>query len=419
MRNELLDSVNIGFARRLYDAVSSRQLIVNSPYIYPRVLTVDDDHAREAYPMFFKQCFGIDTIPAGSDAEAQFELMRIADSQEALDAVTTDLRHPANGGLYLVDYIRNLRDEVVMAGGIRLRHIPIVVITACDGSEDIERIHRIDRNIRVLSKPEHLNEIGKAIDDAICDFRSAILEEVHHIGLAIIWGGGRFSVLSCYVQTKETIQEGKYFAGSLPQISQGYCRLVLVAERLTVAEHSVAELEQLINAPTSKERDLQEFFARHPEFLYRSNYSSHWAEPVLRSEKTTLRPDFVLKPRVLPQDPGQWEILDLKRSDVVLTTAHPRHPDLTAAVHHGCAQLRNYATFFADHRNHEQLRRQFGGIVPQPKLALVIGRFAANDVDKLGKLRKMVPDVQILTYDEILAFRRTEVEYQNWRRQSN
>lgn len=57
--------------------------------------------------------------------------------------------------------------------------------------------------------------------------------------------------------------------------------------------------------------------------------------------------------------------------------------------------------------------------MPQPKLALVIGRFAADDIDKLGKLRRTVLDVQILTYDEILAFRRTEVEYQNWSRQSN
>jgi hypothetical protein len=34
------------------------------------------------------------------------------------------------------------------------------------------------------------------------------------------------------------------------------------------------------------------------------------------------------------------------------------------------AQVRNYGRFFADPRNHDSLKEQFTGIVPQPKLGI-------------------------------------------------
>src|SRR5262249_8862820 len=154
---------------------------------------------------------------------------------------------------------------------------------------------------------------------------------------------------------------------------------------------------------------------RHPEFLYRGAYASHWSEPTLRDARSDLKPDFVLKPLTMLENAWNWEILDLKRHNAEIATAHRNHPDLSAAVYHGCAQLRNYRRFFDDPRNRDRLMQQFGGVVPQPKLALIIGRITTQNADRIGRLRNAVPDVEILTYDEILSFRRTQVQRERWR----
>ena len=347
------DRLNSVLARRMQTLVDNPGKVGGGPYTYLKALTVDNDHARTWYPDRFRM-YGIETLPAVNDGEALALLKRTIEAQESLDVITTDLVHEPLGGFRLIEHVRSLSEELVTAGGLRVRHVPIVVITCCSSKENGDRLRLIDPTVVLKDKFHGFSEIAQAVDDAVCNYRASLLDELQYVGLSVVWEGGRFSFLSCYAHTAESAREGKYFAGPTSELSQGFSRLVLISERLSVAERSVAELEHLLNVPATREGDLHRFFERHPEFLYRGNYISHWSEPVLESDEASLRPDFVLKPKTLSEDPYEWEVLDLKRQDVVLATAHRHHPDLSAAVYHGCAQLRNYKRYFEDPRNRDK-----------------------------------------------------------------
>src|SRR5262249_28332082 len=157
-----------------------------------KALTVDNDHAKASYPRLFKN-LGIRTVPAEDDTEALIYLNSITAKRGSLDLITTDICHFGLGGIGLVEWIRNLADDRLIAGGLRLRQLPIVVISCCASQGNIETIRRIDPTIEVIDKSllcrEDHGPLAKIIDNAVCNYRSSILEELQFVGLSIVWEG--------------------------------------------------------------------------------------------------------------------------------------------------------------------------------------------------------------------------------------
>lgn len=331
-----------------------------------------------------------------------------------IDCITTDLMHLDMGGMGFIRYIRNLPNDVFFKCGLRIKHTPIVVFSAVLDSEKIGFIDKIDKDIIKIQKPAKIDGFLSAIDNVIKKYRSNIIEELNYIGLSITWNGMRFVVNPCFYRQN---MQSKYFHDIDRSASNVYSRLVLISDRLESAERSLDELEFILNSKHAKERDLHEFFCRNPEFLYRNKHGSHWSEPNISSNNRIYRPDFIMKPLGNYDNPWEWEIVELKRHNVNILTKHRNHSDFTSSVYHGCEQLRSYSKFFDDPRNHEALMQRFNGIIPRPKLTLVIGRLHQRDFLHFGELRKNVPDVTILTYDDILNFRKSNVQMRKhlWR----
>ncbi len=381
-----------------------------------RCLLVEDSSAVAVTMREMLDYAEIEAHPVATNRDAIVYLRQSLLGSYAIDVVTTDIIHPDGSGVDLIREIRSLSDDLLFPGGLRARHVPIVVLSGSLTDSTCEAIAAIDRKVPLIHKPFSSVALIQAVDSVLSEYRHAVLQELEEIGLAVAWQGGRYQILVAYRQKPERPVErpveGRLFGGSPAAVAKGYGRLVLLADRTGVAERSIAEFETLLNDARTAEPDLQAFFERHPAFLRGHDFDSYWSQPTLgRSAKGVVRPDFVLQPRALRDLPWNWRLIELKHPQAPVVTGSHFHPGFSQRVNRGLTQLRDYSQFFADPRNATLLEERFGGVVPRPKLVLTIGRLPSKDMARLTSLREREPDVEITTYDEVLEFRRVQVGY--------
>lgn len=351
---------------------------------------------------------------ARDNAAALEKLQELSYRDAPLDFVTTDIVNVYSNnyqeGIEFVRDIRGLSDDLIIAGGLRLKYIPILVFTGGGYTPDnIKAIHRIDPDIPVVAK-QNVEELPRYLVEAVTKYRHRILEDFERMGYAVFWEGGRFRLGTAFEIPQDF--ESQYYASAEFRVANGYSRLVLVTGAPSIAQLALEEFERLVNSSGSCEHDFQDFFERHPDFLLGDEYDSYWAEPRLVSPATgeRFRPDFVLQPAALRSNPWRWNVIDLKRHNVDLLIGKKFHVDLSRDVYRAATQLKDYAEFFSDPRNADMLRERFGGVVPNPKLTMVIGRLPEADRLTFNRLQGRVSGVHIRTYDEILKFRRARLE---------
>ena len=136
---------------------------------------------------------------------------------------------------------------------------------------------------------------------------------------------------------------------------------------------------------------------RHPQLLYRGFFSKHWSEQRL-APKT--QPDFVLQPAVTPDDASAWEVLEMKRPDVVLL----RRRQFAEAVVKGLKQLRRYQRALQTQESQKQQQKLLNAVLHQPRYSLLIGR--SFDPDFAAEFREVhansdFNDISIIQYDEL------------------
>jgi Shedu protein SduA, C-terminal len=160
-------------------------------------------------------------------------------------------------------------------------------------------------------------------------------------------------------------------------------------------------LEELINNPSVREYDLQEFFEENPHLLAGTSYDRVVPHPVLaRDEKGPLIPDFMLEPA-----DDFADVLDLKLPGVQLVTGRSDRLHQTAHVTEAIAQVREYRAYFDDPAHRQAVRDRYGIQAYRPTVAVVIGRDPGPGRDRL-ELRRIWDDLpahaRIMTYDQLL-----------------
>jgi hypothetical protein len=162
------------------------------------------------------------------------------------------------------------------------------------------------------------------------------------------------------------------------------------------------ELEKLINEVTVRERDLQEFFERHPHLLAGASYDKVVAHPILaRDQDGPLIPDFMLE----PAGGGFADIMDLKLPRVRLVAGRSDRLRLTAHVAEAIAQVREYRAYFEDSAQRQAVQDRYGLQAYRPTAAVLIGRDPGPGPDKfeLKRLLDELPGhVKLITYDDLL-----------------
>ncbi len=348
-----------------------------------------------------------------NNEEALKALEGISALQLPLHLIITDIVRPDGPrGLDFIERIRTASRHVTVGGGLRVRYLPLIVISG-NVTHYIEQVKRIDAAIPVHNKPIWQQRLIQIIVDALADYRAKILSELQHYGVAVEWKDGLYRVLPAYGAKHPELIETDRFAGTPGALSTSYTALCLIKDRGAIARFYLDQFEQLLNSPRVRERDMQAFLERHPEFILGGQFDSYWSQPQLRTgDSKILKPDFLLQPTAeLRSTAWNWQLLDLKSPRAPLMPKSRFHQTLTAHVTKVVEQLKDYGEYFADPRHRDEILRRFGGVIPRPKLVALIGRLPNEDSrERYTTLRTRLTDVTLTTYDEILEFRRTRVQ---------
>lgn len=168
-----------------------------------------------------------------------------------------------------------------------------------------------------------------------------------------------------------------------------------------VTPSEIMELEDLINNPRVKEKDIQAFFETHPQFFRRWDHRDVLPHVFLtREEADPLVPDFLL----VDPEAQRATIVDLKLPRAKLVRRQKNRDRFSAAITEAQAQLLEYRDWFEEPGNRERLKERIGMEIFRPHLGVVIGSSSEfRDAFDRQKLMDRMPDVEIVTYDDIVA----------------
>jgi hypothetical protein len=168
---------------------------------------------------------------------------------------------------------------------------------------------------------------------------------------------------------------------------------------------SFSDLEALINSPTTREQDLQHFFASNTGFLFTLDERYCEIRPhvcLFDGKGERLIPDFMAR----IQDSNIWNMIELKLPQSSTTVCSRAIEKASAVAARGIAELLRYRDFFSTRENRNRVSARFGTAPYEPCLVLVIGRGRRTQRYEWNSTRAGFPRVRIVSYDYV--FERAE-----------
>lgn len=163
----------------------------------------------------------------------------------------------------------------------------------------------------------------------------------------------------------------------------------------------IEELEELINDPNTKEKVFQHFFEKYPHFFRKWDCREVHPQIYLTTENSPLIPDFILTDNTLQKA----FIIDIKRPQAKLIRHQDNRVRFANAVMEARAQLLEYQRYFENPIHRRKIRDKLGMEIYHPHLAVIIGRASEfQSALERQKLTKDTPDIEVVTYDDILAY---------------
>jgi hypothetical protein len=310
--------------------------------------------------------------------------------------------------LALAEKIRNLNDELCLPSGVRVKAIPIVVASLLEiaglmNHSTAQKIDECQVNIAwcVMRKPGR--NFADEVSAVITDWRRALYQELDYVGFTLGFNDQGMIELSHALQRKR--RESFFLNAIASPAGLRTGGLVLVPEHINQHMQTFLELRDICSNleataarhQTKPELYLHQFLDRNPQLLYRGFFSKHWSEQCLAPGT---RPDFVLQSVINSESINTWEVLEMKRPDVVLL----RRRQFAAALVKGLKQLRRYQLAIQTQESHKRQRKIFNTVLQQPRYSLLIGR--SFDPDFAEEFREVhlnsdFNDISIIQYDEL------------------
>lgn len=206
---------------------------------------------------------------------------------------------------------------------------------------------------------------------------------------------------------------GKHSIVETDKVTLAPCGLWL-PESVLFLPQEIEEFESLINAkPALPEQAFQEFFQKHPKWLYLlgEQYEAYLPQikmpPLqLRHELALidspvdgqeLRPDFFLKRIGL----DLWDVLDIKPADRRIVVGRNTRRKFSEAVAEAVAQLREYSRRLQQNEVRAHLKKKHGLSISSPVAMVLVGRDfdfrTLQEKSILGASHR----VRVFTYDDL------------------
>ncbi len=170
----------------------------------------------------------------------------------------------------------------------RTRKIPIVLYTLMPFVDLEPALRDMPENVVYLSKDGDSSTLTKLIRRLGEEGKKGEEETEEQEQIAIAFFGDKIKLVSL-------TPEGTY--RFLDESDNLHSILYVVSSETRALETAVEEMESLMNNCKSKEKDIQEFFERNPDFILNDEYKRAHPHLTLTKEGgTSLIPDFVLEP---------------------------------------------------------------------------------------------------------------------------
>lgn len=184
--------------------------------------------------------------------------------------------------------------------------------------------------------------------------------------------------------------------------------LYITSSETIAFQAAIEELEYLVNDEKSKEKDFQNFFEQHPDFILNNDYKKAHPHISLHSDDgETLIPDFVLEP---VEQNSLCDLLELKLPTAKLYVIKKNRPRFSAAVFEAIAQLREYSNYFEEKNNREKLQNKYGLLAFRPKMFVIIGRKGSVDPILKRRIESDINSTTVKTYDDLIEIAKNKVK---------
>jgi CspA family cold shock protein len=184
--------------------------------------------------------------------------------------------------------------------------------------------------------------------------------------------------------------------------------IYLVDARFAALASAVEELEHLINDERTKERDLQDFFERHQDFILNDEYRAAHPHLVLDDgNRESMIPDFVLEP---VRTSALCDLVELKLPGAQTYVLKKGRQRFSAAVLEAAAQLREYNAFFDDAANRSTFHKTYGLHAFRPRMIVIIGRRGTIDPLVARRVEDDLPKLHLKTYDDLVDHMRARIQ---------
>lgn len=174
----------------------------------------------------------------------------------------------------------------------------------------------------------------------------------------------------------------------------------------------IEELEELINNPSTKERDIQVFLENHTHFFNKWDHKEvHSHVRLTRKIEGPLIPDFLL----IDHELQKATLIDLKLPPRKIVRRQKNRDRFAASVSEARAQLLQYRDWFDIPENRKQLKKLVGMEVYKPHLVVIVGRSSEfRDALDRQHLTDYYRDLEIITYDDLLTSARRRTMFLKW-----
>jgi CheY-like chemotaxis protein len=387
-----------------------------------KILFVDNDLTkRDFYKNLLSEICDIRDLFFYSTAEDVIDFIKntLIPEQIHIDVIISEFDFPDRSFKDILELIRD-SDVTYSFNNFKLSSIPIVLHTAHFPINDYENLD-VDLIVR---KPlnENSNYFVQKIKSLIKSWRRSIFDDLEVLGLGVNYD---FTNLNIGYTVRVKAEETKILSWAFV-LKQERLPYLWLNKDFFEHENTIDELQQLIKQYMDLPRNtlerrqwegqLQDFFNRNPNFLFRDNYSQFWSEPRLYypNAKKHIKPDFVARPIISPELGKNWNIVDLKLPAQEFLQQTDFHKSFVSSFQKCLTQITDYKEYFNNDNHKDNIKKVLEFHPKHPKLTLVVGRRnkLLEQQDKIyQRLDQMnYADINLITYDEVIDYQKKELE---------
>lgn len=267
-------------------------------------------------------------------------------------------------------------------------------------ADDVDEVAEYRDELDSIEELMREVEKERRVYDAIVSERAAYLDHF----LSGIAANSLMAELAVFVDT-HAVHVVPYHAHSLHHVETASDAVLLRPGRVnrsywTRFRVEIMRLEELLNDPKARERDIEALLLANPLFLSGLNYRSIYPQVVLpRSDGKSLRPDLIAEPA-----DSEWaDIIDLKLPTERVLVGREGQASLAAGITRVARQLQEYAAYFDDRRLAREVEIRYGFRCHKPRLVAIVGRDPRRySAEERRRALTSYPDLEVVTYDVLL-----------------